>query len=261
VLDSRHDRRIRTGAGPRSPASGPGSPRNHGLVEPRGQARGPWKTTPQAGTSRPRVRAPPPSAPMFGFVWPRAIALRLPGAVPDRLRMSRTKPHEVRGVPRATGDIRPAASLGGRDRPWPGPDGGVDSREATMLDEHARRLTVGFMSTCALISSGCEALGTAAQSTTVQGAAAGGALGAGTGAIIGNQTGHAGAGTAIGAGIGALSGAQSATRCEQPPQAPPQRQDEGLPLGRRTLRRRRTLLPHARGGAARPNLVTPIRRR
>ena len=54
---------------------------------------------------------------------------------------------------------------------------------------------------CALAVAGCESMGTAAQSKTVQGAALGSALGAGTGAIIGNQTGHhAGAGTAIGAG-------------------------------------------------------------
>ena len=55
--------------------------------------------------------------------------------------------------------------------------------------------------------SGCESMGTAAQSKTNQGAVLGGLLGAGTGAIIGNQTGHhAGAGAAIGAGLGALGG-------------------------------------------------------
>ena len=53
---------------------------------------------------------------------------------------------------------------------------------------------------------GCESMGTAAQSKTVQGATLGGLLGAGTGAIIGNQSDHAGAGTAIGAAIGALGG-------------------------------------------------------
>ena len=53
---------------------------------------------------------------------------------------------------------------------------------------------------------GCESMGTAAQSKTVQGAALGTALGAATGAIIGNQSDHAGAGTAIGAGLGALGG-------------------------------------------------------
>ena len=59
----------------------------------------------------------------------------------------------------------------------------------------------------AVLVTGCESMGTAAQSKTVQGTVLGSALGAGTGAIIGNQTGHAGAGTAIGAGIGALGGA------------------------------------------------------
>ena len=58
----------------------------------------------------------------------------------------------------------------------------------------------------AMALSGCEAMGTAAQSKTTQGAVMGGLLGAGTGAIIGNQTGHAGAVTAIGAGLGALGG-------------------------------------------------------
>ena len=59
----------------------------------------------------------------------------------------------------------------------------------------------------ASVLSGCESMGTAAQSKTNQGAVLGGLLGAGTGAIIGNQTDHAGAGTAIGAGLGALGGA------------------------------------------------------
>ena len=59
-----------------------------------------------------------------------------------------------------------------------------------------------------LALTGCESMGTAAQSKTTQGAVLGGLLGAGTGAIVGNQEGHhAGAGTAIGAGIGALGGA------------------------------------------------------
>ena len=58
----------------------------------------------------------------------------------------------------------------------------------------------------ALCLAGCESMGTAAQSKTVQGAALGSALGAATGAIIGNQTDHAGAGTAIGAGLGAIGG-------------------------------------------------------
>ncbi len=58
----------------------------------------------------------------------------------------------------------------------------------------------------AIALSGCESMGTAAQSKTNQGAVLGGLLGAGTGAIIGNQSDHAGAGTAIGAGLGALGG-------------------------------------------------------
>ena len=59
----------------------------------------------------------------------------------------------------------------------------------------------------ATMASGCESMGTAAQSKTTQGAVLGSLLGAGTGAIIGNQEGHhAGAGTAIGAGLGALGG-------------------------------------------------------
>ena len=58
-----------------------------------------------------------------------------------------------------------------------------------------------------LVVSGCESLGTAAQSKTNQGAVLGGLLGAGTGAIVGNQSGHhAGAGTAIGGALGALGG-------------------------------------------------------
>ena len=60
----------------------------------------------------------------------------------------------------------------------------------------------------AMVVSGCEAMGTAAQSKTVQGATLGSALGAATGAIIGNQGEHhhPGAGAAIGAGLGALGG-------------------------------------------------------
>jgi hypothetical protein len=58
----------------------------------------------------------------------------------------------------------------------------------------------------ALPAAGCESMGTAAQSKTVQGAALGTAVGAGTGAIVGNQTGHAGEGAAVGAGVGALGG-------------------------------------------------------
>jgi uncharacterized protein YcfJ len=58
----------------------------------------------------------------------------------------------------------------------------------------------------AVAAVGCENIGTAAQSKTVQGAGLGGALGAATGAIIGHQTGRAGEGAAIGAGLGALGG-------------------------------------------------------
>lgn len=64
---------------------------------------------------------------------------------------------------------------------------------------------LGMVAMAALLS-GCESMGTAAQSKTVQGTALGTALGAATGAIIGNQSDHAGAGTAIGAGLGAIGG-------------------------------------------------------
>lgn len=64
---------------------------------------------------------------------------------------------------------------------------------------------VGLTVMAALLS-GCESMGTAAQSKTTQGAVLGGLLGAGTGAIIGNQSDNAGAGTAIGAAVGALGG-------------------------------------------------------
>jgi uncharacterized protein YcfJ len=56
------------------------------------------------------------------------------------------------------------------------------------------------------LAAGCESMGAAAQSETVQGAALGTAVGAGTGAIVGHQTGHAGEGAAVGAGLGALGG-------------------------------------------------------
>ncbi len=65
---------------------------------------------------------------------------------------------------------------------------------------------VAGMVVAALMMSGCETMGTAAQSKTTQGAVLGGLLGAGTGAIIGNQSDNAGAGTAIGAAVGAISG-------------------------------------------------------
>lgn len=69
----------------------------------------------------------------------------------------------------------------------------------------SRMVTVGSL-LCVLALTGCEAMGTAAQSKTTQGAVLGGLLGAGTGAIVGEQKGKAGAGTAIGAGLGALGG-------------------------------------------------------
>ena len=71
-----------------------------------------------------------------------------------------------------------------------------------------RRIQVVGCVVAVLALTGCETMGTAAQSQTTQGAVLGGLLGAGTGAIVGNQSGHhAGAGTAIGAGLGALGGA------------------------------------------------------
>ena len=92
-----------------------------------------------------------------------------------------------------------------------------------------KQLTVIGLAVAALALSGCESMGTAAQSKTNQGAVLGGLLGAGTGAIIGNQTDHPGAGTAIGAGLGALGGAlmghaleensQQAQRQSTPPAA------------------------------------------
>lgn len=75
----------------------------------------------------------------------------------------------------------------------------------------SRMVTVGSLF-CVLVLTGCEAMGTAAQSKTTQGAVLGGLLGAGTGAIVGEQKGKAGAGTAIGAGLGALAGVLLARR-------------------------------------------------
>ena len=74
--------------------------------------------------------------------------------------------------------------------------GGIEMKQLGVLG-----LVIGT-----LIVSGCEGVGTAAQSKTVQGGLLGGGLGAATGAIIGNQTGRAGEGAAIGAGLGALGG-------------------------------------------------------
>lgn len=69
-----------------------------------------------------------------------------------------------------------------------------------------RHLAIVGLAAVALMGAGCENIGTAAQSKTVQGGLLGSALGAGAGAIIGNQTGHAGSGAAVGAGLGALGG-------------------------------------------------------
>lgn len=71
---------------------------------------------------------------------------------------------------------------------------------------HMTALGIAGVAVAAVLVSGCETMGTAAQSKTTQGAVLGGLLGAGTGAIIGNQSDNAGAGTAIGAGLGALGG-------------------------------------------------------
>ena len=81
--------------------------------------------------------------------------------------------------------------------------------------KHAGVVSVAGLALAALALSGCETMGTAAQSQTTQGAVLGGLLGAGTGAIIGNQRGHAGAGTAIGAGLGALGGSMMGHALEE----------------------------------------------
>lgn len=57
-----------------------------------------------------------------------------------------------------------------------------------------RSLNGLLVSLAALVLTGCEGMGTAAQSKTVQGGVLGSALGAGTGAVIGHQTGRAGEG-------------------------------------------------------------------
>lgn len=68
---------------------------------------------------------------------------------------------------------------------------------------------------------GCETMGTAAQSKTVQGAVTGGALGAGAGAIIGHQTDRAGEGAAVGAALGAVSGGLVGHALEEQQQSRP----------------------------------------
>ena len=87
-----------------------------------------------------------------------------------------------------------------------------------------RQLVMVAVAAAAVAVSGCESMGTAAQSKTTQGAVLGGLLGAGTGAIIGNATGHhAGAGTAIGAGLGALGGGMMGHALEENSQAAQQK--------------------------------------
>jgi uncharacterized protein YcfJ len=80
-----------------------------------------------------------------------------------------------------------------------------EAPEGTKGPPMSQVVTAGSL-LCVLALTGCEAMGTAAQSKTTQGAVLGGLLGAGTGAIVGEQKGKAGAGTAIGAGLGALGG-------------------------------------------------------
>jgi len=74
---------------------------------------------------------------------------------------------------------------------------------------------VALAALASLAMSGCENIGTAAQSKSVQGGLVGGGLGAATGAIIGNQSGRAGEGAAIGAGLGALGGALMGNAMEE----------------------------------------------
>ena len=78
-----------------------------------------------------------------------------------------------------------------------------------------RELGAIGMVAVAVMLGGCENIGTAAQSKSVQGGLLGSALGAGAGAIIGNQTGRAGEGAAIGAGLGALGGALMGNALEE----------------------------------------------
>ena len=101
-----------------------------------------------------------------------------------------------------------------------------------------RSLTMLGVVAAAVALSGCETMGTAAQSKTTQGAVLGGLLGAGTGAIVGNQSDHAGAGTAIGAGLGALGGAaighaleESERRAQQQATPPATARTKFCPVG------------------------------
>ena len=78
-----------------------------------------------------------------------------------------------------------------------------------------RQTRIVMVAVAALAVGGCEGMGTAAQSKTVQGATTGSLLGAATGAIIGHQSGRAGEGAAIGAGLGALGGGLMGSALEQ----------------------------------------------
>lgn len=115
---------------------------------------------------------------------------------------------------------------------------GADGTRRRMPADVASLLTKGglmqtsaasmVVAACILVVAGCESIGTAAQSKTVQGAMLGTALGAGAGAIIGNQSGHAGAGTALGAGLGGLAGGLVAHGIENQ-QHPPQQLSQRSP--------------------------------
>ena len=94
------------------------------------------------------------------------------------------------------------------------------------------------MAVVAVALSGCENIGTAAQSKAVQGGLLGSALGAGAGAIIGNQSDRAGEGAAIGAGLGALGGAlignameESARQSQQQAMPPATARTKFCPVG------------------------------
>lgn len=69
-----------------------------------------------------------------------------------------------------------------------------------------KSLAILGLAAAALLGAGCENMGTAAQSKTVQGSVLGAGLGALGGGIIGNQSGRAGEGAAVGAVIGGLGG-------------------------------------------------------
>ena len=100
------------------------------------------------------------------------------------------------------------------------------------------KFMVAAVAALAVAGSGCESVGTAAQSKAVQGGLLGSALGAGAGAIIGNQSGNAGEGAAVGAGLGALSGAlignameESSRRSQQQATPPATARTKFCPVG------------------------------